>query len=513
MEGRSSVEPANPTEQVLAQVRSPKARDALRDWVRRESAKLLPAGWAGHGFTGAQLLGVNLQGYQDHYGGAILKITERARPGARDKEYRAHRRAVKDSPAFAAQHMAELIGAYLPLDHGGSVMFQRVAGGGFASLAEIDQALATYVDPAAACHRITLALLQEWNTASDSESTTAGAVLRDLLGDRITGDRPIAAWAAGHPHLLADPRPWLSHSGHPLINPFALVGPDSLGGRLPVIATRGRIHGDLHPGNLLIGRTEDDPSYCLVDLARYTDVGLLAWDPAYLVLTTVAKALPVLDHRARDALQHWILDPRGTPQHALPPALRATVIGVHRAATEWGRRDSRSASWEPQRLLALTAVALILTGRKHLLSPELRTWFFWLAARAATELLPRTPEFAPDDDRLVLPDPFIVGDLYRLPAAEAPAQPVTEQAESWTMFAAELRTARLDAPDAATLAARTETLRTLLEQIRATGRGGHLDELAATLDDALRPGLTGAEVRAAAGHADLLRSWLLDELT
>jgi hypothetical protein len=505
------MEPTDRTHEILAQVRSARARDMLLRWLRTESATLIPADWTGEGFTEAQVLGVYLQGYHDHLGGVIMKISEK---GNGDKEVRAHKRAYRDAKEFGPEHLAEPVAAIL-LSPEGSITFQSVAGGGFGEMVEIDKAMPDYLGADRVSRRVITSLLDEWNTESTSVPETMGSVLDRLLDSRHIGKGTIAAWAGRHPGLLTDPRPWLSHGGQPLVNPFALVGR-----QLPVIVTRGRSHGDLHPGNLLVDRDEGSRSYCLVDLSRYTDSGPLAWDPVYLTLTTVAKFLPTVDYRARDALQLWLLDPRAPFVDSLPLPLRATVTGIHQACDEWARRHSGTAAWNPQRLLCLTAIALILTGRGRLLTPESRAWFFWLAARAATRLVPDAAP--PAADWLGLAEPLIAGDVIYLDdrrppsvADEPPAVgPASEEAESWTGLVAELRVVRFDAADSADLAAQTETLRALLARVRGADddAGRHLADLAATLDEALRPGAMRAEVRAAGARADVLRAWLLDTL-
>jgi hypothetical protein len=92
--------------------------------------------------------------------------------------------------------------------------------------------------------------------------------------------------------------------------------------------------------------------------------------------------------------------------------------------------------------------------------------------------------------------------------------PASEEAESWTGLVAELRVVRFDAADAADLATQTEALRAQLARVRGDDDDAsrYLADLAATLDDALRPGATRAEVRTAGARADLLRTWLLDTL-
>jgi hypothetical protein len=511
------------TEMFLKQVKSAKARAALRRWADQESATLISAGWAGKGFTEAQVLGVYVQGYRDHLEGVILKIKEK---GSRDKEYDAHKRAYRDAPApFAEAHLAELVCPAVPLDNGGSVMLQKVVGGGFDEADEIDKALRRYTDPVGLCRQIISSLLDEWNGGSVSKPEPVGSLVDALLGTRLRPDRTIGAWAARHDGLLVDPRPWLSHGGQPLVNPFALAGRNSFSDRLPeMIVTRGKVHGDLHPGNLLVGTEGEGNSYFMVDLSRYCPSGLLCWDPVYLTLTTIAKYLPSMDFRSREALQQWVLNPRQKPDGGWPLELRAIGTGTYEAADQWARQRTSRPVWERQRLLCLVVIALILTGRDRLLTPEFRTWFFWLAARAATQLVPDTEDFVPKDP-LGLPEPLIVAHVVNLddrrditpdagPAAASIMDGVGDTGTAWAEFVAALRAAELDAPDAAMLAARTETLRARLAEARsaADGHGGRtarlLDDLAGTLEEALRPGVTSAEVSAACRHARLLRTWI-----
>jgi hypothetical protein len=247
----------------------------------------------------------------------------------------------------------------------------------------------------------------------------------------------------------------------------------------------------------------------------------------YLTLTTVAKFLPDINVRAREGLQQWVLDPSTNASTAWPLLLRAIVTGVHSATDEWGRQRD-STSWKRQRLLCLTAVALILTGRERLLRPDSRTWFFWLAVRAATQLLPpNLPSAFENPEPIWLRQQLIPGEVISLLDRLAPVPPVpepeftsplSEEAEVWTEFVAELRIARLDAPDQAFLAARTETLRSLLTRALSITAGEedetneYLHELESTLEEGLRPGASNTDVQAAAEQARLLRSWILDQL-
>jgi hypothetical protein len=525
------------TEEFLAQVNSSQACDALRRWANRNSAVLNDAKWSSEGFTEAQVLGAYIQGYRAHMNGVIIKITERGDP---DKEIKAHRKAYGDSPAFAKRHLAQLDEDLL-LGNGGSIMFQSVAGGGFLETQEIDKALPGLLDPVDVCSRITSSLLTEWNTGSESQPESIGIVLSDLLADRLSRRGTIGAWAARHDGLLTEPRMWLRHGGQPWVNPFALVGENPLAAQLgEILVTRGKVHGDLHPGNLLIPTREDDTPYFLVDLARYSESGLLAWDPIYLTLTTIAKSLSAVDPCTYDTLQRWVLDPDTPPDRNWPAPLRAIGLGVHQASVTWARQKSIWPAWSAQRMLCVIAVALVLTGRSRLLNAQARTWFFWLAVRAATRLVPFEPDFKKKEP-LALPESLFPASFpadkvihlndHRSLGSKRPAEPAQSasvnggpglaeaETEPWSEFVAELRVIQLNAQDASSLAALTEILRTQLAHALSAvnadssespdGSVQLLNELAATLDEALQPGATSTDVRAACRHAMLLRTWIL----
>ncbi|MEV6349320.1 hypothetical protein [Actinoplanes sp. NPDC051851] len=521
----------DPTEQVLAQVKNDRAREALRGWLSAHSAVLVPESWRGKGYTSAQLIGAQLLRYRANPIVVILKINS---SGGGTKEFNAHLRAVADSPDFAKDHLAKLLPDHIEVPGGGSIFLQSPAGGGLDETYQLDAAVQTYQAPDELCREITTSLLEAWNAggAVEVETTSVGATLARTLGERLSGIGTITAWAGGHPGLQDDPRPWIDTAPEPLVNPFALIGQNSWGGTSVVNVWRGKVHGDLHPGNLLADLRRG--SYCLVDLSRYTPTGLLGWDQVYLSLTTIAEILPDLGPQGRRSLGSWCLEPTTTiTVDGLPVHLQQLLLGVDQASCDWARERNHVSGWRNQRLICLLAIALVLTGRSTLLPPESRTWFFWLAAAAATRLAQRIPGFPPPDDAVVLRRPLFVAGAVdddvrpsaevvsldqrrqeRRPPANAERDP-TAQAEYWTRLSAELRAAEFDAPDAAVMSARTNRLRLQLPQA-PTGTGGdlarYLGDLATALATASSPGTSRTERLAACRRADLLRAWILDRL-
>jgi hypothetical protein len=527
------MDPDPKTDKVITQVQSDMARTALRRWVLGKAGKLILADWTASGFSEAQLIGAYFRARGEPPRSLIIKISSKDRG---DREEQAHRNALKDATAeFARDHMAELVGDPIPVDGGEWISFQQVAGGGFGEMAEFDEMLSDWDGLAQVCRRIIDSLFKEWNDDPDDGEATVGVLLTELLGDRLAAGGTIRAWAAHVPQLLDQPRRWLRYGGYDLINPLALVSGDAPERRIPVIVVRGKSHGDLHPGNLMVGRrqTPERPKYCLVDLSRYRADGLLAWDPAYLMVTTVAKYLMTnqVEIDMREPLRQWLVHPDST-EPSLRRELRAVISGINQAGTEYANASGMIPEWRSQRLLCITAAALVLTGRRTLLSAVDLEWFFWLAAHAATELVRRKTGHTPENP-LTLPDPLmsdgnVVGlDRRRrraqLDPPQASAQPSTvtpiHDHGTWTRLAEELRAVQLDAGDRATFASRTEALRQLLAEPRGPAPvhrdrvEKYLGEFTQTLSDALRPATTNAEVRAAGTHAELLRVWLVDLLS
>lgn len=403
-------------ERVLEQVHSVSARNDLKKWAEANEVSLLPAGWSASGFTSAQVFGVYV--HEGNTDGLIIKVDASGSRASAEKN--AHEKAGRKSDGFGEKHLARIAYPAQPLSHGGWITFQSVAGGGFGALLSFKAMLHEHGYPAETCRKIIYSLLSEWNSRTvKPKSASAGQLLRELLGSRMEPDGSLHKWAGRHAGLLKEPRLWLLYGDTPVINPFALVKGGGIGDALALHPFRGHSHGDLHPGNLLVARVAKDPlDYTLIDLSRFDTGRLLAWDPCYLMCTTVAMCLQEgasIDRtRLRDAL--LAPDPDLDKIDAyLPRDLRQVIAGISRGERDYVEQKGLLEQWQKQRLVCLTAIALILSGRTLLEPPE-RQWFFWLAAHAATELLQSVE--VPGDEPLPL-----CAELIRHPALESDSVP------------------------------------------------------------------------------------------
>lgn len=233
--------------------------------------------------------------------------------------------------------------------------------------------------------RIVTGVLEGWNPEDPTVvERTAAEFVGDILDRRLAAEGPLLKWVTGH--LLPGPSgpPWLSLTGadRPVPNPLVLGPGTDLARHQVAVPQRGRAHGDLHPGNIMVPRqpAAGDDDFVLIDLSRFAADALLARDPAHLLLCLVASYLPHMDDEARAELVPGLL--RAPCDGTLvPQGLAALVATVHDAWSGWGERHRIQRDWRRQWYLALQACALMFLGREGY-SDRDRWWFFRLAAEA-----------------------------------------------------------------------------------------------------------------------------------
>lgn len=252
-------------------------------------------------------------------------------------------------------------------------------------------------DLAAALGLIAGRLTTVWNPEPPRPSPLPiAAVLRDQMGCELGSHGSIRAWAR-RARLLADETPWLSLPDEPAAcpNPLLLSRDTApLGGRTAEILT-GRCHGDLHLLNVLLPRRPGGPlrpdDFLLVDLGGYRRSRPVTTDPAFLMLSAVARGLRGLTPRGRQELLDHLVDPGATrPDGHLAEAVDR--VGDTVTSGRW------SEELRFQLRLSVIGAATQFTSFADL-GPGARWWFFRLAARLGRELLGdlevRTPGRAP----------------------------------------------------------------------------------------------------------------------
>lgn len=376
--------------QEIAALLDPDAAAALRMSADLNGITLRYAGWTDHGYTAARLISV----YAGEVGMPDRKLVLKATPGGRDTtaEPRRHREALAESsPEFRAAHLVEQPWAAIPVPGGGWIMFQEIASG---SLGDIQPLSAILADPmrtddtAAACATVVRSLLADWNPAVTTTDPfpTPSAYLRGLLGHRIDLGGTVRTWA--------DMKGLIPPDGPP--NPFALVLDNSLTENRQMYVRLGKVHGDLHPGNILVPR--DPAGYRLIDLSRFGAGRPLAFDPAYLALTIAVRYLPDLSPPQRRALAEFLVAPPAGRPAGLPAAIHAVVGAVTDTAGAWGARNGLGDEWRQEFLLSLLGCALIMTGRA-IIPAAGRDWCYELARLATAHYLdlptPAEPPRAP----------------------------------------------------------------------------------------------------------------------
>jgi hypothetical protein len=290
----------------------------------------------------------------------------------------------------------------------------------------------------------------------------AARFVTDVLGRRLDADAPLGDWVRDRLGPQASSHAWFSpgRDEPPLPNPVFLADGCDLGRYKVRFAARGRAHGDLHPGNIMVpvGAGDPETGFTLIDLSRFSEQALLARDPVHLLLCLIADAfLTHMSDAARDELITGLVGP-GCAGPLIPQGLAELVETVREAMLGWGAGRHLETDWHHQWYLALHACALMFTARERFPDRD-RWWFFRLAARAcwayldemkvsrppqATGLRPRTlceatpvpaPGLAPATVNDASPSQAPAAERW----AEAAAAPATDQTpalleEIWSTF-------------------------------------------------------------------------------
>ncbi|MER5456330.1 hypothetical protein ABT008_16235 [Micromonospora sp. NPDC002389] len=391
------------------------AAAAVRAWSSRTGATLIPLAELSGG-TDARVYVAALDWPSGGYHEVIAKRCFARKDGQFESERLVKARS--SNRDFAADHMTELAADPLAVGEGGTLLLQRIAGDAEAGEGSPRvQTLADALRDPADWQRwpenieaIAGALLGTWNR--DVERPTAidaKTLIRSVLGDyRLGPDGPIAAMVKEQqPGALNVAEEWLSVEGEraPQANPWTLCSTASQFGTTPVLQNwAGRIHGDLHPGNIMVPTSPSlRGKFWLIDLSRFRNDRPLALDQTYLCLTILAGRLMKADADEQAELIDLLVDPDAAPR-VLAPDVTNIVLAFRRAARHRFRGRGISGAWENLNRLTLCANGLILASRTSTPAP-LRRWYWRLACRAAGELMDGPGRGQTPSHRKSLPHP------------------------------------------------------------------------------------------------------------
>ncbi|RSM56512.1 hypothetical protein DMB66_34190, partial [Actinoplanes sp. ATCC 53533] len=369
---------------------------ALRRWAQqqRRAVRLTNPRWTTRGYTGAVLIAivVSTPGEPDRQ--VIVKACP-AGPSA--EETGAHREARAHSEReFFRQHLVDQAYEPHPIDGGGRLMFQEVAG---ATLDYVTLSGVPDAQLAAACAGVVDEIIRRWNpTAIKSIQTTVGEYLRREFS-RTAGPGESVESLGESLGLLGSEFRYLRDGVGQLPvdipNPLLMFTDDSLAAELPIDAVIGLAHGDLHTENVLIPNTFDTAridEFRLVDLSTFEMNAPVTRDPVTLILSVVAPSITELRTEEQEALLAFVLAPWKAPPR-LSALFAQTIEAIHRAGFE-AIKSMRLGDWRSQYLLSVVATALQFTSFTSV-GDEGRWWFFRLAGNAGGEFLRRHGRYAP----------------------------------------------------------------------------------------------------------------------
>jgi hypothetical protein len=378
----------------------PSVAETLAVWERQTGRSLGPFAPMDTGGSGALLVLAYVRDGDMRQRKRRMIIKLCADDGESEMEPGNHTAALRSRPrgneSFPDVHLVGQM--YDPQRMGGSwLMFQEIAGRGDWDMTTLGALRRNRGLPEAVA-AVTRSLLTDWNLDEHGgPPMTACGFVAELLDRRLEPGAPLSVWSH---ELLGLPRtavPWLRlPDGRTLPNPLDLSDSSPLAKTDLAYPVRGRAHGDLHPGNIMVPKTGQAwQQYALIDLSRFSDDALLARDPVHLLLHVVSDFLPDMSDGARTELLDLLVG-NDTPALEVPHGLRQTIELVGEAPREWLSEHDIKPDWIAQWSLALQACALMFTAReRHTLRD--RWWFYHLAAEAAAAYLKSIGRYEPGE--------------------------------------------------------------------------------------------------------------------
>ncbi|WP_329173010.1 hypothetical protein [Streptomyces sp. NBC_01477] len=397
----------------LADGIGPAAAQALSEFAVMHQCHYELVRWLVNGRSRAPVAVVKeIDRYEEKAAKLILKVPMGDGEDLRRIEFARHRAAVKESPAFAGQHLSTTVHTPIRVGDGSWITFQKVAGRTFEDTEVLTVLLYRMLDRpgiaeqpgvepvrsdsatfTAACGQVVAGVLGDWAVHPDMDEKQPPLTVAAFLDLHLAGQ--FAPGGRLHPYALLHQgdRTHSEPDGRDLPNPFAVAQGRYFSDTGLIRPLLGKTHGDLHTDNALIRVRPaiDTSGYYLIDNALYESRGPLTRDPVHLLLYIVARTMDELSASQQNALIDLLLSPHGNQSHRLPGWLVDVVREVDSACHSWVEHSGLAPEWRAQTVLSLLACALMFVGRTSIREED-RAWFLRLAARAAERFELTHPE-------------------------------------------------------------------------------------------------------------------------
>jgi hypothetical protein len=242
------------------------------------------------GKSGASVMLVEASGAFDGY--AILKVT----PSAFAQEFKQQAAAFEKAGPFGATHFSHIALEHYAENYAAALM--TIAGDGLKYVGEFKDL--SDVERMRALGPIIDGILQDWNNeASASEPVTAQWLLEDLLGQKLANPDRLSEVCISLTGM-GDECAGFVYDGTELPNPIhACRDSKSELSHISLSPIVGKMHGDLHGGNVLVHAPGSHVDFYIIDFAYYRDNAALLYDIAYFELSIL------LALRGSMSLKRW----------------------------------------------------------------------------------------------------------------------------------------------------------------------------------------------------------------
>jgi tetratricopeptide (TPR) repeat protein len=376
----------------------PSVVESLVSWQAASGYRLQLEKWLISGHTKAKVA-VVVARRPGSFSRLIIKFCPPERLTAREPRLLAEA-LTKSPPIFAREHLVEM--PFDPIESSDKwrILFQAIAGDSLRYVRPLESIMRDSRLPSL-IGTIVAALLRNWNSEFETRQIKPQPFLKNELGSKADRNGPLINFSRDHSIL---DQQWLRFPDNP-----AVVVPNAIAWSLneelwPASAESfwaqfGHIHGDLHPGNVLI-RVDPDPDaehFRLIDMSNYTSDGSLIRDAVHIGLATLSEYYIDTAARHRQLLAIALGDDQGIPIEL--HGLRATKETIDRAEGDWhvDKIPGVGDDWDSQKSLGLVTEALEFVGRSSLPISK-RVWFFELACVALSRYLSRHRLGTPPED-------------------------------------------------------------------------------------------------------------------